>query len=433
MEKNKSKRKKRNNRNNIVGLDVGTTKICAIVGEVTDAGFTIHSINSCPSAGLKKGVVVDLEAASESIKKTIEDAEIKSGVRIRDVFVGIAGSHIKSFNNSGVTGIRGKEVTREDVERAIDAASEVHVPLDREVLHVLPNDFILDEQSGIKDPVGMMGARLEVKVYVVTGAITSVQNLLKCCEKAGLEVLDIVLQPLASAEATLTPSEREMGIALVDIGGGTTDIAIYQDGWLRRTAVLGIGGNHFTNDISVALRLPFYEAERVKKDFGSVLPCEMNDMTEFDAAAVDGQIRSIPKKYLHEILQPRGEELLELIKQEIEQISNSGTPVLGAVLTGGSSLLSGFDRLAEVVLAMPVKIGSLCPVSGKSRGDSAPGPRINGLSGEFNNPKYATGVGLLLHGAETMIPEQKDIISSDVIGKIIVKMTDWFKKIAYWK
>ncbi|HAK89370.1 MAG TPA: cell division protein FtsA [Nitrospiraceae bacterium] len=424
--------KRRRNNNIIIGLDVGTTKICAIAGEITDGGMNILSVSSHPSTGLRKGVVIDMEATANSIKRAVADVEDHLGMVIKDVLVGIAGSHIKSFNSYGAVGIKGKEVTAEDVERAIDAASAVYVPLDREMLHVLPTDFILDGQEGIKDPVGMAGVRLEVKVYIVTGAVSSVQNLLKCCERAGLEVADIVLQPLASAGATLTDDERDMGIALVDIGGGTTDIAVYKEGWLRHTSVLGIGGNHFTNDISVGLRLPFHEAERVKKKYGSILP-ESGNPAEVDVVAIDGQVRGIPKKYIAEILQPRCEELLELVKQEIDGLQNNGFIISGLVLTGGSSLLAGFDRMAEAMLSMPVRIGY--PYLSAENFNNGSGARtMNGnatgeLKGEFNNPMYATGVGLVLYGIEAMMPSERSGFSSDIFNRIIAKMAGWFKNI----
>ncbi|MCL5238253.1 MAG: cell division protein FtsA [Nitrospirae bacterium] len=429
-----TEKRKRNNNNIIVGLDVGTTKTCAIIGEVTDDGVNILAVSSQPSTGLKKGVVIDIEATAQSIKKAVTDVEEQAGTGVREVYVGIAGSHIKSFNSYGTAGMKGKEVTREDVDRAIDSASAVYVPLDREVLHILPTDFILDGQDGIKDPVGMAGIRLEVKVFIITGAVTSVQNLLKCCERAGLEVIDIVLQPLASSEATLTSYEREMGIALIDIGGGTTDIAAYKDEWLRHTAVLGIGGNHFTNDLSIGLRLPFHEAERVKKQYGTILPSEMNDMTEVDIVAIDGQVRGIPRKYISEILQPRGEELLDLIRQEMQMLHDNGIAVSGVVLTGGSSLLAGFDRMAEAVLSMPVRIGypDLSPgglSKGNFSGSASELQRINKLRGEFNNPVYATGIGLVLYGAESVVPAERTIFSSDVFSRIAGRMNGWFRKI----
>ncbi|BCB95866.1 cell division protein FtsA [Dissulfurispira thermophila] len=415
--------KKRKGSNIVVGLDVGTTKICAIAGEITEDGVDILSVSSHPSNGIRKGVVIDIEATANSIKKAISDIEEQIGINVRDVYVGIAGSHIKSFSSYGAVGIKGKEVMSEDVERAIDSASAVYVPLDREILHVLPTDFILDGQDGIKDPVGMAGVRLEVKVYIVTGSVASVQNLLKCCERAGLNVVDIVLQPLASAEATLNNDERDMGIALVDIGGGTTDIAIYREGWLRHTAVLGIGGNHFTNDLSIGLRLPFNEAERVKKRYGAI--ALDTDNSEVEVVAIDGQVRGIPRKYITEILQPRCEELLELIRQEIDGVQNNGVAVSGVVLTGGASLLSGFDRLAETILSMPVRIG-YPHLSHKNFSEDNNGMRI--LRGEFNNPMYATGIGLVLYGIGSMMPFERD--GSNSFIKILNKMAGWFKKIA---
>lgn len=429
---------KRRSNNIIVGLDVGTTKVCAIAGKVTNEGIDILAVSSHASAGLKKGVVIDMEATSSSIKKTVLHAGEQIGVNIKEVYIGIAGSHIEGFSSYGAVGIKGKEVTHEDIERAINFASAVNIPLDREILHILPTGFILDGQEGIKDPIGMAGVRLEVKVYIISGAVASTQNLIKCCKRAGLEVVDIILQPLASAEATLTAEERDMGIALVDIGGGTTDVAIYKDGWLRHTAVLRIGGNHFTNDISVGLRLPFHEAEKVKKGYGAVLPSvpatELYDNIEVDVVAIDGQARGIPKKYITEIMQPRGEELLKLIKYEIQILHNSGIAILGAVLTGGSSLLTGFDRMAEVILAMPVRIGY--PHSSHQK---FPQKNINGNSAMFNkvnnkadlsNPMYATSIGIVLCGVESITPAERDIFSSDVFNKIVNKTTGWFKKIA---
>ncbi|MFO0752312.1 MAG: cell division protein FtsA [Thermodesulfovibrionales bacterium] len=431
-------RRRRGNSSAIVaGLDVGTTKICAIVGEVTGEGIDILAVSSSPSNGLKKGVVIDIEATAHSIRRAVADVSEETGIDITEVYVGIAGSHIKSFSSSGAVGIKGKEVTQEDVERAIDSASAVYIPLDREILHVLPTEFILDGLEGIKDPVGMTGVRLEVKVYIVTGAVTSVQNLLKCCERAGLDVIDIVLQPLASSHAVLTPYEREMGIVLVDIGGGTTDIALHKDEWLRHTAVLGIGGNHFTNDVSIGLKLPFPEAERVKKKYGSVLlpgAAEEGGQTEVDVVAIDGQVRTIPRKYLTEILHPRGEELLDLVKQEIQALHQSGIAAAGVVLTGGASLLSGFDRMAEAVLGLPVRIGYpdrplRAPAGG---GYAPPAPvmqQVNGLKSECNTPVYATAVGLVLYGAESVVPAEGKFLSSDLLGRVVNKMTGWFKKI----
>ncbi len=417
--------------NIIAGLDVGTTKICAIASELSKEGFNVVAISSCPSTGIRKGVVVDIEAAANSIKNAITDAEEQAGVSIKKVYIGIAGSHIKCLSSYGAVGIKGKEVTPEDVERAIDSASSVYMPLDREILHVLPIDFILDGQNGIKDPVEMAGVRLEVKVYIVTGAASSVQNILKCCEKAGLEVIDIVLQPLASSEAVLTPEEREMGTVVVDIGGGTTDIAVYNEGWLWHTASVGIGGNHFTNDISVGLRLPFFEAERVKKKYG-IGYIGHDDASVVEVVPIDGQAREIPRKYITEIIQPRAEELMGLIRQEILYVQNNRLPVSAVVLTGGSSLLEGFDRMAETILALPLRVGYPFIYNNlhyKKNGMS-PLHVINELKGEFNNPMYATGIGLVLYGAEKFMLYSNDDFSSDAFGRIVDKMTGWFRKIA---
>ncbi len=395
----------------IVGLDVGTTKICAVVGELVDGELEIRGVSTSASTGLRKGVVINIESTVESIKNALKTAESFTGVEINAVYVGIAGGHIKGFNSYGAVGIRGKEVASVDVDRVIDSAKAVYVPLDREVLHVIPTGYILDGQNGIKDPVGMMGVRLESKVYIVTGAVTSVQNLLKCCEKVGLEVIDIVFEPLASAEATLTDDEKELGVAIVDIGGGTTDIILYKDGWLRHTSVLGIGGNHFTNDIAVGLRVSVSEAERVKRSFGTATTNMVNDSEEIDIVQA-GQGRKILRRCLSEVIQPRTEELLDLIKGELVSCSGYDIAATGVVLTGGGSLLEGLDRMAEAVLGLPVRIGF---------------PRyIKGYTDIINNPMYATGVGLVLHGLET---ESNRVFYPDVFTGIFGKMKDWVKGI----
>jgi cell division protein FtsA len=397
--------------NIIVGLDVGTTKICAVVGELVEGELEIRGISTSASTGLRKGVVVNIESTVESIKNAVKTAESITGVEINAVYVGIAGSHIKGFNSYGAVGIRGKEVAYVDVERVIDSAKAVYVPLDREVLHVIPTGYILDGQNGIRDPVGMMGVRLEAKVYIVTGAVTSVQNLLKCCEKVGLEVADIVFEPVASAEAILTDDEKELGVAIVDIGGGTTDIILYKDGWLRHTSVLAIGGNHFTNDIAVGLRVSVSEAERVKKSFGSAATSMVSDSEEIDIIQA-GQGRKILRRCLSEIIQPRTEELLDLIKGELISCSAYDIASTGVVLTGGCSLLEGLDRMAEAVLGLPVRIGF---------------PKdIKGCKDIINNPMYATGVGLVLYGSET---ESGRVFYPDAFTGIFGKMKDWVKGI----
>ena len=395
----------------IVGLDVGTTKICAVVGEVVNGELEIRGVSTAASKGLRKGVVVDIESTVESIKNAVKTAESFTGVEINAVYVGIAGSHIKGFNSYGAVGIRGKEVTCKDIERVIDSAKAVYVPLDREVLHVIPAGYILDGQDGIRDPSGMMGVRLEAKVYIVTGAVASVQNLLKCCEKVGLEVVDIVFEPLASAEAILTDDEKDLGVAIVDIGGGTTDIILYKNGCLRHTSVLAVGGNHFTNDIAVGLRVSISEAERVKKSFGFAITSMVADSEEIDIIQA-GQGRKILRRYLSEIIQPRTEELLDLIKGELRSCSGYDIASTGVVFTGGGSLLEGLDRMAEALLGLPVRLGF---------------PKdIEGCKDIINNPMYATGVGLVLYGLET---ESSRVFYPDAFTGIFGKMKDWVKGI----
>ncbi|MBI4685044.1 MAG: cell division protein FtsA [Nitrospirae bacterium] len=395
-------------RNIFVGLDVGTTKICALVGELTDKKMDIIAMGSAPSTGLRKGIVINIEATVHSIKKAVEEAEAKAGFDIRSVYVGIAGGHIKSFESYGAVGVHGKEIKQRDVDKVIASASVVYIPLDREVLHIIPSEFILDSQAGIKDPVGMSGVRLEAKVHIVTGAVSSVKNLLKCCEKAGLDVADIVLEPIASAEAVLTEDEKELGTALIDIGGGTTDIAIYKDGSLRHTAVLALGGNHFTNDIAVGLRIPVQEAERVKKRYGCAYANATDGATEIDMEGADRQLRKIQKKYITEIIQPRCEELSELIREEIEGTYVIAKNTSGIVLTGGASLLEGIDSFLESELGFPVRKGI------------PEGIRGNGL----NNPMYSTGVGLILRGAPHMT---EDDLYEGVLNTAFERMKGWVK------
>jgi cell division protein FtsA len=397
--------------NIIVGLDVGTTKMCAVVGEVADGALEFRAVSTSPSTGLRKGVVVNIEATVESIKNAVKTAELSTGVEINSVYVGISGGHIKGFNSYGAVGVRGKEVTYIDVERVIDSAKAVYVPLDREVLHVIPIGYTLDGQNGIRDPIGMLGVRLEAKVYILTGAVTSVQNLLKCCEKAGIEVIDIVFEPLASAEAILTDDEKELGVAIIDIGGGTTDIILYKDGWLRHSSVIAVGGNHFTNDIAVGLRLTITEAERIKKSFGSTTISMVDENEEIDIVQA-GHARKILRRHLAEIIQPRSEELLDMIKNELTSCSGYEIASTGVVLTGGGSMLEGIDRIAEAVLGLPVRIGF---------------PReIKGCREIISNPMYATGAGLVFFGFNT---ESNRVFYHDTFTGIFGKMKVWVKGI----
>jgi cell division protein FtsA len=395
----------------IVGLDVGTTKICAVVGEVVKGGLEFRGISTSASRGLRKGVVVNVEAAVESIRNAVKAAESSAGAEINSVYVGISGGHIKGFNSYGAAGVRGKAVSDVDVTRVIDSAKAVYVPLDREVLHVIPTGYTLDGQNSIRDPIGMIGTRLEAKAYILTGAITSVQSLLKCCEEAGIEVSDIVFEPLASAEAVLTGDERELGVAVVDIGGGTTDIILYRDGWLRHSSVLAIGGNHFTNDVAVGLRISVSEAERVKKSLGNVTADMTADTNEISIVQ-GGQERKILRGQLSEIIQPRAEELLDLIRAELIACSGYDIASTGIVLTGGGALLKGLDRMAETLLGLPVRIGF---------------PRdIKGCADIMNNPIYATGAGLVLYGYGS---EPGKTFSSDAFTGVFGRMKGWVKEI----
>ncbi|HYH98126.1 cell division protein FtsA, partial [Hyalangium sp.] len=294
----------------IVGLDIGTTKICAIVGELTDSGIDIIGIGTHPSKGLRKGVVVNIEATVSSIRRAVEEAELMAGAEISHVYTGIAGGHIKGFNSQGIVAVKDKEVREADIARVIDAAKAVAIPLDREVIHVLPQEFIIDDQGGIKEPLGMAGVRLEAKVHIVTGAVSSAQNIVKCANRTGLNVADIVLQPLASAEAVLSEDEKELGVCLVDIGGGTTDIAIFSGGSIVHTAVIALGGNNLTSDIAIGLRTPAHEAERIKQKFGCALASMVNKDETIEVPSVGGrQPRVLGRQILCEILEPRVEEI----------------------------------------------------------------------------------------------------------------------------
>ena len=304
--------------NLIVGLDIGTTKICAIVGNVTEDGIDIVGIGTSPSHGLRKGVVVNIESTVSSIRRAIEEAELMAGCEIKSVYAGIAGGHIKGINSDGVIAIKNREVNQDDIRRVIDAAKAINIPMDREVIHILPQEFIIDEQDGIREPLGMSGVRLEVKVHIVTGAVTSAQNIVKSCNRAGLDVADIVLEQLASAESVLSADEKEIGVCLVDVGGGTTDIAIFVDGAIKYTSVIALGGNQLTNDIAVGLRTPTAEAEKIKRNHGCCLSSLVGNDEKIEVPSVGGRKpRELSRTVLCEILGPRVEELFELVNREI--------------------------------------------------------------------------------------------------------------------
>ncbi|HTP42151.1 MAG TPA: cell division protein FtsA [Nitrospiria bacterium] len=372
----------------IVGLDIGTTKICAIVAVRREDGpVEVVGLGTHPSRGLRKGVVVNIESTVESVKQAIEEAELMAGVEIHTVYTGIAGGHIKGFNSRGVIAVRDAEVTRHDVQRVIDAAKAVAIPMDREILHVIPQEFILDGQEGIKDPLGMSGVRLEADVHIITAAATTMQNIVKCVNRAGLDVAGVILQPLASSEAVLRPEEKEQGVAMIDIGGGTTDLAIFLDNSLWHTAVLGIGGNHLTNDIAVGLRTPAIEAERIKLRHGCAMTSLVRADEMVEVPSVGGrQPRVLPRQLLTEIIEPRVEEIFSLAAQEIRRTGHEEQIVSGAVLTGGAALTEGIIEVAERVLGMPVRRGA--PVN------------VGGLTEIVTTPIYSTGVGLILYVLE---------------------------------
>ncbi len=401
----------------VVGLDIGTTKICAIVGEMTDSGIDIIGIGSHPSKGLRKGVVVNIEATVASIRRAIEEAELMAGCEISHVYTGIAGGHIKGFNSQGIVAVKDKEIREADIQRVIDAAKAVAIPLDREVIHVLPQEFIIDDQGGIKEPLGMAGVRLEAKVHIVTGAVSSAQNIVKCANKTGLNVSDIVLQPLASAEAVLSEDERELGVCLVDIGGGTTDIAIFSGGAIVHTAVIALGGNTLTNDIAIGLRTPTHEAERIKQKYGCCMTSLVDKDETLEVPSVGGrQPRVLGRQILCEILEPRVEEIFQLVQREIQRCGFEDLLASGVVITGGSTLLAGMPELAEEVIGLPVR-------RGVPRG-------VGGLVDVVKSPIYATGVGLVVYGARNMDRRVFRIRDGDnVYRKVKGRMQQWLEEI----
>jgi cell division protein FtsA len=403
-----------NNRENlIVGLDIGTTKICAIVGNLTPDGLDIVGIGTSPSRGLRKGVVINIESTVESIRKALREAELMAGCEIKSVFAGIAGGHVKGFNSQGVIAIRNREVTREDIDRVIDAAKAVAIPMDREVIHVLPQEFIIDDQDGIKEPLGMSGVRLEAKVHIVTGAVASAQNIVKSCNRASVNVADIVLEQLASSDSVLSADEKELGVALIDIGGGTTDIAIFVDGAIKHTSVLALGGNHLTNDIAVGLRTPMAEAEKIKKQYGCCMTAMVGKDETIEVPSVGGrESRVLSRQLLAEILEPRVEEIFTLVNRELIRSGYEELIASGVVITGGTTILPGMPELAEQIFNLPVR-------RGVPQG-------IGGLTDVVNSPIYATGVGLVKYGSRNMKVHKFMIGQENLFDKVVRRMREWF-------
>jgi cell division protein FtsA len=397
----------------IIGLDVGTTKVCAVVGEAKDGSIEIIGIGSSPSRGLKKGVVVNIESTVESIRNAVQEAEMMSGIEIKSVYAGTAGRHIKSISSSGVVAVKDKEINQSEVERVVNAAGAVAIPFDREILHVIPSSFTVNGQNGISDPRGMEGVRLEADVQIITGDATSVHNLIKCCQKAGLEVIDVLFEPLASASLILSEDEKELGVALVDIGGGTTDITIFQGGCIRHIAALPIGGGSFTNDIAIGMRMQVSEAEDIKKKYGASMLALVREDDEMEIRGGDDKpVRHVPRRHLIEILQPRAEELITLIKEELMESGLHGSLVSGVVLTGGGASMEGMNVMAENVLELPVRTG-------------VPSGIIN-MMGIASKPEYLTGMGLIFFGAEEILADQSSG-NSGKFGGIMTRLKSWAK------
>lgn len=398
----------------IVGLDIGTTKICAVVGEVSGKEVHIIGIGTHPSIGLRKGVVVNIDATVSSIRKAVEEAELMAGCEIRRVYAGIAGGHITGFNSHGIIAIKGPEVTEADVDRVIEAARAVAIPTDREIIHVLPQQFIVDDHFGIQNPVGMAGVRLEAKIHIVTGAVASAHNIVKCCNKAGLEVIDIVLESLASGESVLSPEERELGTALIDFGGGTSDMAVFSGNNIRHTFILPLGGNNLTNDIAIGLRAPIADAERIKIQHGTCLSEEIHPEENIEVPGMAGRDpRKLPRQILGEIIEPRTEEILSLLKREIYRAGMESHISSGIVLTGGGALLHGITELAESIFNLPARVG-------RPRG-------VGGLKDVIQDPNFATAVGLVLYGAKQGEGTQVKARETGLFASIVARMKAWFQ------
>lgn len=397
----------------VVGLDIGTTKICTVVGERINGDINIIGLGTYPSKGLRRGVVVNIEATVQSIKKAVDEASLMAGCDIRSVYAGIAGGHIKGINSHGVIAIKNREITDSDIKRVINAASAVVIPLDRKLIHIVPQEFVVDDQDGIKNPVGMLGVRLEGKVHIVTGAVTSAQNIIRCANRAGLHVNDIVLEQLGSGEAVLTDEEKDIGVALVDVGGGTTDLVIFSEGSIKYTAVLALAGNHITSDISMGLRTPNEEAEKLKTKYGCAMASMVDKDETIEVPSVGGrQNRTLSRQTLAEIIEARVEEILSLVHGEIIRSGYQNILVGGVILTGGTAILEGMPELGEQIFNLPVRRGG--PVG------------VGGLRDLVNSPIYATGVGLVLYGAKNDRSASFPPDGENRFSKIIGRVKDWF-------
>jgi len=403
----------------IVGLDIGTTKICCIVGEITPSGVDIVGIGTHPSVGLRKGVVVNIENTVSSIKRAVEEAELMAGCEISSVYAGIAGGHIKGFNSHGVIAVKNKEVSPQDIERVLEAARAVAIPMDREVIHTIPQEYIVDDQDGIMDPRGMSGVRLEAKVHIVTGAVTSAQNIIRCAHRAGLDVCDIVLEPLASSEAVLSPEEKNLGVALVEFGGGTTDLVIFSHNSIRHTAVLALGGQNMTNDLAIGLRTSAKNAEEIKCKHGCCLTSMVDDQDMVEVMPVGSQAsRTVSRKLVADILEPRVEEIFLLIHHEMIRAGYENEVPSGIVISGGSALLEGVPEVAEQVFNLPVRRGY--PME------------VGGLKDVVHSPQYATAVGLVIFGVKqekSQVEKHFRIRQENIFNRVAQRMRKWFRDV----
>lgn len=407
--------KGRESKNLIVGLDIGTSKIAAIVAEMKpEGGFEVIGMGSAASRGLKKGVVVNIESTVNAIQRALEEAELMADCKIREVWTGIAGSHIKSFNSHGMVAIKDREVAQADVDRVVETAKAIPIPTDQQILHVLNQEFVIDGQEDVREPLGMSGVRLEVKVHIVTGAVSAAQNIMKCVRRCGLEVNDLILQPLASAMAVLSEDERDLGVCLLDIGGGTSDLAVFTQGAIRHTAVIPIAGDQITNDIAMALRTPTKEAEEIKRRHGSALRelADAQEMIEVPGVG-DRAARKLSRQTLAEVIEPRVEELYSLVQAELRRSGFEELLSSGVVITGGSAAMQGMVELGEEVFHMPVRLG-LPSYAG-------------GLSEVIRNPRYSTGVGLLMAGFSQHQRQQIARMQSGSFSQILERMRKWFE------
>ena len=402
----------------IVGLDIGTTKVCVIIGQIGEQGTVeITGVGLTPSRGLRRGVVINIDATVKAIASAMEEAEMMSGREVQNVYAGIAGGHINGVNSRGVVAVTGKkrEIDKEDIDRVIDAARAIVIPMDREMLHVIPQEFIVDGQGGIRSPQGMIGTRLEAEVHIVTGAVTSAQNIIRCVNRAGFKVNDIVLEPLAAARSVLTADEKELGVLLVDIGGGTTDVLVYHEGVPHHTEVLALGGDHVTSDLSIMLRTPTETAEQIKRDAAC---CFLPALKEPDAETIIAGVGGRPPyvatgRDLAEIIEPRMSEMLSSVKAQIEGAGYLARLSGGVVLTGGGALMPGTAELATEVFGLPARIGYPA--------------RLGGLEPEYHSPIFATGVGLVQHGASQQGVEQLNMNASEAgFTRVWARMRKWF-------